>query len=343
MSASSFIKLPNHWYPLSFSKDLEKGEVQAVEVFGEPYVLFRNESGQVGLLEDRCPHRNVPLSEGFCDGGELRCAYHGWAFSPSGECTDIPCLARGFDGERRAAKSLPVRDDGCLIWGWPGGEPPGEEPRKPRSPGGDFSEVLHTVDMPGPLPAVIENALDVPHTRYLHAGMFRDDSSKNEIKLHISLDADKVEAFYEGEPRPAGIAGRILAPGGGIVEHWDRFIMPSTAEVEYRLGDHNHILISTVCCPVSESRTRLFAVVRFRTRLPDKLLRPAFMPIVRKILKQDADILKLQEANIQRFGEERFSSTELDAIGPRALYLLRAHQRGDEVSPKTFNPVIIYV
>lgn len=197
--------------------------------------------------------------------------------------------------------------------------------------------------MPGPLPAVIENALDVPHTRFLHGGLFRDDSTSNEISVHVSMDSESVEAQYKGEPRPGGLAGRFLAPGGGIVEHWDRFVMPSTAEVEYKLGADNHILISTVCCPTSESETELFAVVRYQTRLPDKLLKPVFMPLVRRILAQDADILDAQEKNIRVFGEERFSSTELDAIGPRALYIMRAAARGETVKPNVFAPITISV
>ena len=43
-----------------------------------------------------------------------------------------------------------------------------------------------------------------------------------------------------GEPRPPGIVGRILSPSGGLVTHFDRFILPSIAQVEYRIGTENH-------------------------------------------------------------------------------------------------------
>ena len=39
--------------------------------------------------------------------------------------------------------------------------------------------------------------------------------------------------------------GRILSPSGGIVTHFDRFLLPCIAQVEYQLGEENHILIST--------------------------------------------------------------------------------------------------
>ena len=69
--------------------------------------------------------------------------------------------------------------------------------------------------------------------------------------------ARSVEAEYVGEPRPSGLVGRILAPGGGLVRHWDRFFLPSVAQVEYRLGDVTHFLITALCTPVSDFHTRL--------------------------------------------------------------------------------------
>ena len=44
-------------------------------------------------LEDRCPHRRVPLSLGEVKDGRLQCGYHGWTFDgASGACTAIPHL-----------------------------------------------------------------------------------------------------------------------------------------------------------------------------------------------------------------------------------------------------------
>jgi nitrite reductase/ring-hydroxylating ferredoxin subunit len=56
-------------------------------------VLFRDQSGTVRSLEDRCPHRRVPLSLGKVINGQLRCAYHGWTFEGErGQCVNIPNL-----------------------------------------------------------------------------------------------------------------------------------------------------------------------------------------------------------------------------------------------------------
>jgi nitrite reductase/ring-hydroxylating ferredoxin subunit len=55
--------------------------------------LFRDASGKVCAVEDRCPHRRAPLSLGKMVDGDIRCAYHGWTFNgSSGACTAIPNL-----------------------------------------------------------------------------------------------------------------------------------------------------------------------------------------------------------------------------------------------------------
>jgi len=47
-------------------------------------------------------------------------------------------------------------------------------------------------------------------------------------------------------------------------------------------------------------------------------------------IDQDAKMLELQTRTVQRFGVERFASTEIDVIGPQALRLLLQAQRGEK-------------
>jgi hypothetical protein len=139
-----------------------------------------------------------------------------------------------------------------------------------------------------------------------------------------------VEAEYVGEPRPSGLAGKILAPGAaGMIEHWDRFFLPSIAQVEYRLGPVTHFLVTALCTPVSDFVTRLTAVAAFRTPLPGRLLRAVLEPVALRIFAQDARILAKQSENVQRFGGEQYQSTELDFLGPHIWRLLKQAERGD--------------
>ena len=132
-----------------------------------------------------------------------------------------------------------------------------------------------------------------------------------------------------GEPRPPGLIGRILSPSGGIVTHFDRFLLPCVAQVEYRIGDENHILVDSVMTPEDDFKTRIYAVVSFRSRLPHFLIRPFVKPLALKVFKQDAFILKKQTETIHAFGGEQFASTEIDVLGRHIWRLLKAAERGD--------------
>jgi phenylpropionate dioxygenase-like ring-hydroxylating dioxygenase large terminal subunit len=299
-------------------------------MLGTPLVLFRS-SGRVGALLDRCPHRNVPLSLGRVrSNGLLECRYHGWQFDSSGQCRHIPGLIAREDDQHRAATRFAVREQDGLIWVYaiPDVEPARAPFAMPRATASGYATVVREVEAEATLHAVLENALDVPHTAYLHRGLFRG-GKKNRIEAQVRRYADRVEIQYLGEPRPSGVVGRLLSPSGGTVEHWDRFFLPSIAQVEYRLGTENHFIVTSACTPVEDFRTKLFAVVSFRTRLPAAMVKPILEPVATRIFHQDAEILREQTKNIRRFAGEQFMSTEIDLMGPHIWRLLRQAERAD--------------
>jgi nitrite reductase/ring-hydroxylating ferredoxin subunit len=64
----------------------------AIEVEGRPVVLVRR-GDKVTALENRCPHAGAPLSEGFLEGCQLTCSWHGWTFDvDTGISVDDPEL-----------------------------------------------------------------------------------------------------------------------------------------------------------------------------------------------------------------------------------------------------------
>ena len=317
------------WHPLCTSEELGKAPLRC-SLYGAPIVLFRGAEGAVGALVDRCPHRNVPLSFGSVHDGQIACGYHGWRFNRQGHCTQIPGLAAEADAPGRRATAYVAREQQGIVWVWgdleaqPRGEPfrfrLAEDPR--------YLTVRKALDAEASVHAVAENALDVPHTAFAHGGLFRVDRDRRPITCRVTRHADHVEAEYVGEQRPKGLAGRLLSPSGGEVVHFDRFHLPGVVEVEYRIGEENHILLNGVLCPVSDHQTRLFAVVSVRTRIPGWLLRPFVEPVALRIFAQDQKILALQTAAMHEFGSPRFVSTEIDLLGPHILRLMRQAERG---------------
>ncbi len=328
----SVARLTRYWYVACRAEALERAPC-AVTVLGVPLVLFRDSAGSVGCLLDRCPHRNVPLSLGKVRAaGSLECAYHGWQFARDGACVEVP----GLLSERSSAwcvPAYPVRESAGLIWVYltPDVEPDSEpfslvQANEPR-----YTTVVREVEVEATLHATVENALDVPHTAFLHRHLFRG-GKKNLITAMVQRFSDHVEIEYQGEPRPPGVVARILSPSGGVVEHWDRFFLPSIAQVEYRLGSENHFVITSMCTPVRDTVTKMFAVVSFRTRLPSRWLKYLIEPFAMRIFRQDARILRAQTESVRRFGGEQFVSTELDLMGPHVWRLLKQAESGSLTS-----------
>ena len=112
---------PDYWYPVAWSHELRPGKIFAARFAGEPIVLVRPKEGPVFALEDRCAHRQVPLSKGTVDGCTVRCGYHGWRYDPSGSCIDVPYLGKGK--LPNGVRSYPCFERDGLIFVWPGMAP----------------------------------------------------------------------------------------------------------------------------------------------------------------------------------------------------------------------------
>ena len=110
---------PDHWYPVAWSRELKAGAVLATRFGADPIVLARpKDGGAVFALEDRCAHRQVPLSQGLLEGDTIRCGYHGWAYGCHGRCVDVPYL--GKDKLPNGVRSYPVHESDGLILVFPG-------------------------------------------------------------------------------------------------------------------------------------------------------------------------------------------------------------------------------
>ena len=290
---------PNHqyWYIASTSKALGKKPIKA-ELWGKPLVIFRDSDGHPQTLLDRCSHRNVPLSSGSVQGKNIQCPYHGWEFDGDGICQHIPARVEDTSSSTRNIPSFPTKEQQGYIWVYTDSEQtPNHAPYTfPFLEEKGFRSIHYQADFESSLLATAENVLDVPHTAFLHQGLFRS-GNRNPIEAYIRRFRDRAECSYVGEPRPSGILGSIIAPKGGEVEHIDRFILPSIAQVEYRLG--NQILLSTsFLSPISDFVTRMYAIVSVKLRFAIPGLQSIATPFAMKIIRQDVEMLKLQTQQI---------------------------------------------
>lgn len=105
--------LRDFWYIGAWASEVTRKPMRRV-IMNEPIVFYRCEDGSVVALEDRCSHRNYPLSKGELKGNVIQCGYHGLSFASDGQCIYAP----GQDRPPSAAKlrSYPLAESGGVIW-----------------------------------------------------------------------------------------------------------------------------------------------------------------------------------------------------------------------------------
>ena len=60
--------------------DIPRQGARVVKTDAGCVAVFRTADDQVFALEDRCPHKGGPLSEGIVHGRQVTCPLHAWVF-----------------------------------------------------------------------------------------------------------------------------------------------------------------------------------------------------------------------------------------------------------------------
>jgi phthalate 4,5-dioxygenase oxygenase subunit len=106
------------------------GAPKRVRLLGEDLVAFRDTNGNVGVLDENCPHRGASLVLARNENCALQCVYHGWRIAADGTVLDTPAEPEESDfASRIKATAYSVREQGGIIWVYMG--PPGKEPQFP--------------------------------------------------------------------------------------------------------------------------------------------------------------------------------------------------------------------
>ena len=163
-----------YWHPVAASSQLVENPVRKVRILCEDLVLFRDRSGRLGLVGDRCPHRRMHLQFGIPEAEGIRCPYHGWLFSAGGKCLEQPMEPpdSAFN-EKIKITSYPVQEMGGLVWAYLGPQP---APLLPEwdlfvRPDGYRQILAHW--LPCNWLQVMENHSDRDHQAYLHGRWFQ--------------------------------------------------------------------------------------------------------------------------------------------------------------------------
>ena len=333
---------PDHWYPLAWSTELKPGKALAVRFAGDPIVLVRPKSGPVFALEDRCAHRQVPLSNGMVEGCAIRCGYHGWAYAEDGRCTDVPYL--GKDKLPNGVRSYPCREVEGLILVFPGD--PALADAVPLPGLGSVADARYKTRRFGREVAchysfMHENLMDMNH-QFLHRKQMG-----NMVPRFMGGNAgeDFVEARYTfsrvGGKQPlaeAAIFGERRAPGAESTAQKD--LMTIRTEYPYqtlriRTGDDAPVMDLWICYVPLDARQRThrtFGLLSVKRPKLGWLLDagwPALVIFTERIFKEDREIVELEQAAHDAQGHDR--NQEVFPVIRNLRALLRA--RGGETIP----------
>ncbi len=262
-----FVK--NCWYVAGWSLDFSR-ELTAMTILGENVVLYRTADDVLCALQDRCPHKLLPLSKGKLIGDDIQCGYHGMTFDCSGRCVRVP----GQDNlpEKATVRTYPVCERHGIAWIWMGDPDRASE-----------DDIFHMQEFSDPEWAphfgdalhlgsnylnVAENLCDPAHVSFVHPTTLGNPESED-VPIRAERDGTTVitSRWIRNAP-PVGVF-KAIADFKGNVDRWHYYYLHSpniaaidfgSADVDANLGDDDRsegvrIFALHFLTPVDETQT----------------------------------------------------------------------------------------
>ncbi len=98
----------NQWTDILGVSDIPRLGARVVRHGSLDIAVFRTADDEVFALEDRCPHKGGPLSQGIVHGRKVTCPMHGWHVELASGCAVAP--------DEGCAREFPVRIENGRVW-----------------------------------------------------------------------------------------------------------------------------------------------------------------------------------------------------------------------------------
>lgn len=324
---------PDHWYPLLASVKLRPGNAVATSFAGDPIVIVRTRSGQVFALEDRCAHRQVPLSAGVVDGEHIQCCYHGWTYDRTGKCVNIPYVgnsARIPNGVRH----YPCREAYGLIFVFPGAADRADStafPEIPCAADGHYKTRHLDDQVECHYSFLHENLMDMNH-QFLHRRIM---SRIKTTFLNLREGDDFVEVDYTFTRKGKQPLGEKVMLGLRSAPTRDRprDIMTVRTQYPYQIlkfwtagSEHPALDLWITYVPVDERQrfNHTFGLINIRRpSIPGvlEILWPFIVWFTNSIFREDRWVVEMEQRAFDRQGADRNQEIFLVVQKVRALLL----------------------
>jgi nitrite reductase (NADH) small subunit len=96
------------WIVIGSLADIPRRGARCVETPDGKVAVFRTADDRVFALEDRCPHKGGPLSQGIVHGASVTCPLHNWVISLES--------GKALGADEGCVRTLPVKvEEGKLL------------------------------------------------------------------------------------------------------------------------------------------------------------------------------------------------------------------------------------
>lgn len=298
----------NCWWVAAFSHEVGRALLPRW-LLDTPVVLFRKEDGSIAALEDRCPHRQAPLSIGRLQGDSVACGYHGFRFAADGRCTSVPSMA---GVPNIAVPSYPVREIGPLVWIYLGdravldGVP--LPPDLPWLTDDHFNRTAGQMEIAANYMLLKENVLDLTHLGFVHAKSFGITDLANPPEVSSDGETVRYVQRFWNAPLPAGYAVPLGLPPG---TPWHRenhgaFLSPAVQMGAVDLRDPaapdaaaKRIRFVHATTPVDRTHLRYFWIAA-RDHANDDAMMSQFGKVLEVGFAEDEAVLEAIQALVNR-------------------------------------------
>ena len=97
------------WFDVCALVDIPVRGARRASICGVPVGIFRTASGKVFAVNNTCPHKGGPLSEGIVHDSSVTCPLHNWVFDlETGQ-------AKGADSGCVQTYPVELRDDRVFV------------------------------------------------------------------------------------------------------------------------------------------------------------------------------------------------------------------------------------
>lgn len=277
---------PQSWYPLCMSRDLKKRQIKLISAFNQELVVYRGETGKIGVLTRYCCHMGADMSKGKVIRDNIRCPLHHWQFNITGRCQEIP--ASESIPNNAQMKSFVAQEKYGIIFAFLGDIPSFEIPNHLFTKN-TYMTAPWFINVSAPFYYIAANGFDAQHLYSVHDRKIIDQPhivSNQPYHLSVKIRSEVLNnSLFDKILRIIGIKHlkvKITCWGSSII-------------LVHNLTSNYYFLMTLLPRSMTETKVFIVALAKYQNNLLSKWEAAIKLPIQRiigdKFIRADLPII----------------------------------------------------